>query len=113
MSTPTFLTGYGPTPPSVSLTTGMKLSHKIIKLVEELPLGLLAGAVIVALLLGLLAGATANPKTSCPTPYDELTQGEDILVRLSPMHLLALAEGKNVKVEILGQSQSLTIYQST
>jgi hypothetical protein len=42
-----------------------------------------------------------------------LTQGEDILVRLGPLHLLALSEGKNVKVEILGQSQSLTIYQST
>jgi hypothetical protein len=40
-----------------------------------------------------------------------LTQGEDILVRLSPAHLLALSEGKNVKVEILGQS--LTSYQST
>jgi hypothetical protein len=32
-------------------------------------------------------------------------------VRLSPAHLLELAEGKNVKVEILGQS--LTRYQST
>ena len=42
-----------------------------------------------------------------------LTQGEDILVRLSPTHLLALSEGKNVKVDILGQSQSLTSYQST
>jgi hypothetical protein len=44
---------------------------------------------------------------------EHLTQGEDILVRLSPAHLLALSEGKNVKVEILGQSQSLTSYQST
>ena len=34
-------------------------------------------------------------------------------MRLSPTHLLALSEGKNVKVEILGQSQSLTSYQST
>jgi hypothetical protein len=40
---------------------------------------------------------------------EHLTQGEDILVRLSPVHLLALSEGKNVKVEILGQSQHLTI----
>jgi hypothetical protein len=40
-----------------------------------------------------------------------LTQGEDVLVRLSPMHLLALSEGKDVKIEILGQS--LTNYQST
>jgi hypothetical protein len=44
--------------------------HKIIKLVEELSLGFLAGAVTEAMLLGLLAGAAANPKTSCPTPYD-------------------------------------------
>jgi hypothetical protein len=70
MSTPIFLTSYGPTPPSVSLTTGRKLSHKIIKLVEELPLGFLAGAVIEVLSLRLLAGASANPKTSFPTPYD-------------------------------------------
>jgi hypothetical protein len=70
MSTPIFLTGYGPTPPSVSLTTGRKLSHNIIKLIEELSLGFLAGAVTEALSLGLLAGATANPKTSFPTPYD-------------------------------------------
>ena len=46
------------------------LSHKIIKLVEELPLGFVAGAVTEALPLGLLAGAATNPKTSCPTPYD-------------------------------------------
>jgi hypothetical protein len=44
---------------------------------------------------------------------EHLTQGEDILVHLSPVHLLALLEGKNIKVEILGQSQSLTSYQST
>jgi hypothetical protein len=40
-----------------------------------------------------------------------LTQGEYILVHLSPAHLLALLEGKNVKVKILGQS--LTSCQST
>jgi hypothetical protein len=57
-------------PPSVSLTTGRNLSHKIIKLVEELSLGFLAGAVIEALSLGLLAGATENPKNPFPTPYD-------------------------------------------
>jgi hypothetical protein len=51
---------------------------------------------------------------------EHLTQGEDILVNLSPTHLLAGSEGKNVKVEILGQSQRLTSqsqiltnYQST
>jgi hypothetical protein len=43
---------------------------------------------------------------------EHLTQGEDILVRLLPAHHLALSEGKNVKVEILGQSQRLTSYQS-
>jgi hypothetical protein len=43
---------------------------------------------------------------------EHLTQGEDILVRLSLAQLLALSEGKNVKVEILGKSQSLTNYQS-
>jgi hypothetical protein len=43
---------------------------------------------------------------------EHLTQGEDILVRLSPAHLLALSEGKNVKVDILGQNQSLTSCQS-
>jgi hypothetical protein len=61
-----------------------------------------------------------------PTPFSQhfmmerFDQGKDILVRLSPTHLLALSEGKNVKVEILGQSQrltsqnqSLTNYQST
>ena len=66
---PTFLTCYGPTPPSFTLTTGRKLSHKVIKLVEELSLGFLAGAVTKTLSLGLLAGAVANPKTSCPTLY--------------------------------------------
>jgi hypothetical protein len=51
---------------------------------------------------------------------EHLTQGESILVCLSLVHLLALSEGKNVKAEILGQSQrltsqnqSLTSYQST
>jgi hypothetical protein len=42
---------------------------------------------------------------------EHLTQGEDIQVRLIPAHLLALSEGKNVKVKILGQS--LTSHQST
>jgi hypothetical protein len=70
MSTPTFLTGYEPTPPSVSLTTGRKLSHNIIKLIEEILLGFLVGETTEALPLGLLAGATTNPKTSFPTPYD-------------------------------------------
>jgi hypothetical protein len=40
-----------------------------------------------------------------------LTQRENFLVRLSRAHLLALSEGKNVKIEILGQS--LTNDQST
>ena len=70
MNTPTFLTGYGTTPPSFSLTTGRKLRHKVIKLIEELPLGFLAGAVTEALSLGLLLGAAVHPKTSCLTPYD-------------------------------------------
>jgi hypothetical protein len=64
------LTGYGTTPPLVSLTTGRKLSHKVIKLVEELSLGFLAGEITEALPRGLLAGATANPYTFFPTPYD-------------------------------------------
>jgi hypothetical protein len=55
-----FSIGYGPTPPSFNLTTGKKLSHKVIKLVEELLLGFLAGAVTEALPLGLLAGAVAK-----------------------------------------------------
>jgi hypothetical protein len=42
---------------------------------------------------------------------EHLTQGEDIQVHLSPAHLLALSEGRNVKVEILGQS--LTRHKST
>ena len=50
----------GPTPPSFSITIGRTLSHKVIKLVEELPLGFLAGAVTEALPLGLLAGAVAK-----------------------------------------------------
>jgi hypothetical protein len=54
------LTGYGPTPPSFGLTAGRKHSHKDIKLVEELPLGFLAGAVTKALPLGLLASAVAE-----------------------------------------------------
>jgi hypothetical protein len=54
-----------------------------------------------------------NPKTLAQHfMMEHLSQGEDILVRLSPAHLLALSEGKNVKVDILGQSQSLTSYQS-
>jgi hypothetical protein len=54
------LTGYGPTPPSFSLTVGRKHSHKDIELVEELSLGFLAGAVTKALQLGLLAGAVVE-----------------------------------------------------
>ena len=46
--------------PSFNLTPGRKHSRKDIKLVEELPLGFLAGAVTVALSLGLLAGAVAE-----------------------------------------------------
>jgi hypothetical protein len=57
------LTGYGPTPPSFSLTTGRDHSHKDIKLVEELSLGFLAGEVTKALSLGLLAGAVAETLT--------------------------------------------------
>jgi hypothetical protein len=60
MSTPTFLIGYGPTPPSFCLTTRRNLSHKVIKLFEELLLGFLAGAVTEALPLGLLVGAVAK-----------------------------------------------------
>jgi hypothetical protein len=54
------LTGYGPTPPSFNLTAGRKHSRKDIKLVEELSLGFLAGAITIALLLGLLASAVAK-----------------------------------------------------
>jgi hypothetical protein len=60
-STSTYiLAGYGPTPPSFSLTARRKHSRKDIKLVEELSLGFLAGAVTIALSLGLLAGAGAK-----------------------------------------------------
>jgi hypothetical protein len=38
---------------------------------------------------------------------EHFTEGEDILVRFSPTHLLALSERKNVKVEILGLLQEL------
>jgi hypothetical protein len=115
MSTPTFLIGYGPTPPSFSLTIGRKLSHKVIRLVEELPLGFLAGVVTEALQLGLLAGPLAKTLKTLAQHLmmEHLTQGEDILVHLSSVHLSTLSEGKNVKVEILSQSQSLTNYQST
>jgi hypothetical protein len=58
--TSNIVTGYGPTPPSFGITTGRKIIHKVIKLVEELPLGLLAGAVTKALPLGLLAAAVAE-----------------------------------------------------
>jgi hypothetical protein len=54
------LTGYGPTPPSFILIAGRKHIHEDIKIVEELPLGFLAGATTIALLLGLLAGAVAE-----------------------------------------------------
>jgi peptidoglycan biosynthesis protein MviN/MurJ (putative lipid II flippase) len=54
------LTSYGPTPPSFSITTERKHSHKDINLVEELSLGFLVGAVTIALSLGLLAGAVAE-----------------------------------------------------
>jgi hypothetical protein len=54
------LTDYGPTPPSFSLTTGRKHSHKDIKLVEELLLGFVAGVVTKALQLGLLEGIVAE-----------------------------------------------------
>jgi hypothetical protein len=60
MSTPTFLIGYGPTHASFILTSGRKIIHKFIKLVEELFLGFLAGAITKALSLGLLAGAVAK-----------------------------------------------------
>jgi hypothetical protein len=60
-STSTYiLIGYGPTPPSFSLTTGRKHNHKDIKLIEELSLGFLAGAVTIALQLGLLEGAVVE-----------------------------------------------------
>jgi hypothetical protein len=60
-STSTYiLTGYGPTPPSFSLTAGRKHNRKDIELIEELSLGFLAGAVTIALPLGLLAGAVVE-----------------------------------------------------
>jgi hypothetical protein len=61
MSTSTYiLTSYGPTTPSFSLAAGRKHSHKDIELIEELLLGFLAGAITIALPLGLLAGAVAE-----------------------------------------------------
>jgi hypothetical protein len=42
---------------------------------------------------------------------EHLTQEEGIQVHLSPTHLLALSEGKNVKVEVL--DQGMTSHQST
>jgi hypothetical protein len=42
---------------------------------------------------------------------EHLTQEEGIQVHLSPTHLLALSEGRNVKVEVL--DQSMTSHQST
>jgi hypothetical protein len=60
MSTSNILIGYGPTPPSFSLIIGREISHKDTKLIEELSLGFLAGAITKALLLGLLVGAVAE-----------------------------------------------------
>ena len=54
------LKGYGPTLPSFSLIARRKHIHKDIKIVEELPLGFLVGAVTIALSLGLLAGPVAE-----------------------------------------------------
>ena len=60
-STSTYiLTGYGPTPPSFSITVGRKHSQKDIKLIEELSLGFLVGAVTNARSLGLLASVVAE-----------------------------------------------------
>ena len=60
-STSTYiLIGYGPTPPSFSLTAGRKHSREDINLVEELPLGFLAGAVTITLSLGLLVGVVVE-----------------------------------------------------
>jgi hypothetical protein len=67
MSTPTFLIGYGPTPHSFSIMTGRKLSHNIIKIVEELPLGFIAGAITEALSLGLLARAVVEKLKILPS----------------------------------------------
>jgi hypothetical protein len=54
------LTGYGPTPPSLSLNVGSKHSHYDIDIVEELLLGLLAGLASKTLSLGLLAGLASK-----------------------------------------------------
>jgi hypothetical protein len=54
------LKGYGPTPYSFSLTAGRKHSQKDIKLVEELSLGFLEGAVTKVLQLRLLVGEVAE-----------------------------------------------------
>ena len=37
---------------------------------------------------------------------EHFVQEEGIQVRLSPTHLLALSEGKNVKVEVLDQGMT-------
>ena len=42
---------------------------------------------------------------------EHLVQEEGIQVRLSPTHLLALSEGRKVKVEVL--DQGMTSHQST
>jgi hypothetical protein len=65
------LIGYGPTPPSFSLTTGSKHSQKDIKLIEELSLGFLAGAVTKALSLRLLAGAVVETQILSLRPLSE------------------------------------------
>jgi hypothetical protein len=52
--------GYGPTTPSLSLTTRRKHGHKDIELIEELSLGFLAREITIALSLGLLAGVVAK-----------------------------------------------------
>ena len=54
------LIGYGPTPPSFSLTTRREHSHKDINLIEEQLLGFLEGPITKALSLGLLAGAVVE-----------------------------------------------------
>jgi hypothetical protein len=53
----------GPPLPSFSLTTRREHIHKDIKLVEELSLGFLAGAVTKALSLGLVVGAVVETLT--------------------------------------------------
>jgi hypothetical protein len=42
---------------------------------------------------------------------EHLAQGEDIQMRPSSAHLLALSEDRNVRVEVL--DQGMTTYQST